>query len=106
MALLQTGIPYKNLSSTRLTVITALPSLSSLLTNRMENHASYMLDAMIAAVDAGFSHDGIAPIPETGLKDVEHRSCLAGSLCDRVVSSLSNLLIAGPWDLGYRIGFG
>ena len=72
----------------------------------MANHTSYMLDTMIGAVDAGFSYDGIVSMPEIGLEDVRHRSGLASSLRDNVVSPLSNLPAAGSWGLGYRIGFG
>ena len=60
---------------------------------------------MITAMDAGFSYDGIVS-PETGLEDVEHRSGLAGSFRDSVVSPLSRLLATGSRDLGYRFEFG
>ena len=71
----------------------------------MASHVSFMLDNMIMAVEAGFSYDGIVSIPETGLEDVrEHRSGLAGSLCDSAVSPLSNLLAAGSRGLRSRIG--
>lgn len=63
-----------------------------------------MLDAMIAAVDAGFSCDGILSVPETGLEDVGHRSDLAGSLRDSVVGPLFNLLAADSRSLPYRKG--
>jgi hypothetical protein len=53
---------------------------------------------------AGCSYDGIVSVPTTGLEDVGHRSGLTGSLRDSVVGPLSNLLAAGSWGLGYRIG--
>ena len=53
----------------------------------MDNRVSYMLNNMIAAVDEGFSYDGIVSVPDTCMEDVEYRSgLLAGSLRDGVVS--------------------
>ena len=49
----------------------------------MPDHISLMLDSMIAAVDDGFSYDGIVSIPEIGLEDARY-----GWLDDRLVRPL------------------
>lgn len=49
------------------------------------DHVSYMLSTMVAAVDEGFSYDGIVSVPEMGLEDVEYRCGLGGSLRDGMV---------------------
>lgn len=61
----------------------------------MTNHTSNILDNVIAAVDGGFSYDGIVSVSEAGLEDVEHRSRLTDSLRDSVVCPFVQLTAIG-----------
>ena len=67
----------------------------------MDNRISYMLNSMVAAVDDGFSYDGIVSVPDTGLEGVEYRSGLAGSLRDSVVGSTVQLTCR--WLMGLAL---
>ena len=64
---------------------------------------SIMMDSMIAAVDDGFSYDGIVSIPETGLEDW-HRHDLVGWLNAGVVRPLFLLAIAITKEGSYNSG--
>ena len=61
----------------------------------MQDDALRLLDYTVAAVDEGFSYDGIVSVPEGGLEDIKHRFGQAGELLhDGVVGPLSNLLLS------------
>lgn len=58
----------------------------------MQDDVLRMLEYTVAAVDGGFSYDGIVSPPALGLEDVKHRFGQVGeSLCDGVVGPLSDL---------------
>ena len=82
--------PHHPPSHTRL--YDSLPTLASpilVLADNMSKNTSYMLDSMIAAVDNGFSYDGIVSVPDAGLEDA--RFGRADVLRENLVSSLSTI---------------